>query len=97
MDYKQEDIEEKMIDGAIAAIQEKTNQLKPLLKDLTNNELKRIILNVATFPAACSPNEGKEIEATQVIYAIKKLQTDVAVMTIGQIQKEKELQGDSNE
>jgi hypothetical protein len=85
-----DDVLERQQDGIILAIRDYSSQLEDQIKDLSKNELSRLIMNAANFPLSSATNGSKERIATETLYAIKDLQVELAIHTIGEVQKEKD-------
>lgn len=82
-------------EGIILAIEEKREELEALLPLLSKNELKRTIKNMARFPRTpSSPTSENEAKVLQALFAVKDLQVEMAILSIGE--KQKEIEGEQN-
>lgn len=96
----EDQVKDNMEVGIIMAIDEKKNLLNEQIKDLSKKELTRLIRNAANFPQQVSVNGARELAATQTLYAIKDLQVEMSILSIGKMQEEQDgnnSEGEQNE
>jgi chemotaxis response regulator CheB len=96
----EEQVKDNLETGLVMAIEEKSKVLAENLKELSKKELIRLIKSAASFP---NPNlragaTQAELTAVQNLYAIKDLQVELAICTIGRAQEEQNnSEGEDNE
>lgn len=86
----EEQIKDNLENGIVLALQEHIQDFEKKIESLSKKELKRLLRSAARFPET-SLNKGPsndELEATQRLFAIKDLQVELAIVTLGRQQEE---------
>jgi hypothetical protein len=78
--------------GIIMAIEQKADEFESLIPSLSKNALERLLKDAVRFPRSLPTTSEVEASALETLYAIKDLQVELAILTIGKLKEEKDEQ-----
>lgn len=83
----------KMREGIILALQDKINEFNNVVENMTRTGLLNLVRNAASFPQVLYKGHETERKATEILYTIKDLQVELAILTIAEMQQKGEEDG----
>lgn len=101
-EISQDDLQENLI----KRLEVIKRDIEMLMKGMTKNQLTRAIRNVVNFPMHDFTEEEAQSEARnirvqvqlqQLLYEVKDIHTNLAIITLGEMQKQQQQNGENNE